>query len=52
MAKKRVKRKVGSSYITMRKIGGKRCKAKVTKVSKTKYTVRKVGAKKRRKSKK
>ena len=49
MAKRKRKRKVGSSYITYRKIDGKRRKVKVTKVGKNREKVRIVGAKRRRK---
>lgn len=38
--------KVGQSKITFRKVGGKRRKVKVTKMSRKKYRVRVVGKKK------
>lgn len=44
---KRKKRKVGSSYITMRKIRGKRRKVRVTKLSREKEKIRMVGKKRR-----
>jgi hypothetical protein len=52
MAKRKSKKrgmKVGQSKITMRKIGGKRRKVKVTKKTKGRYSVKLVG--KRRKVK-
>ena len=49
MVVKRKKRKIGSSYTTMRKIGGKRKKVRVTKKSGGKISVRVIVAKRRRK---
>jgi len=40
--------KVGQTKITMRKINGKRTKVRVTKKSGGKYSVKKIGARKKR----
>lgn len=49
---KRKGHKVGSSWTAMRTISGKRRKCRVTKLSRTKYRVRVIGKKKRKKSQK
>lgn len=48
MARKKTGMKVGQSKIVMRKIGGKRVRARVTKKGKGRYSVKKIGGKKRK----
>ena len=48
MAKKKRGMKVGQSKITIRKIGGKKTRVKVTKKRGGKYSIKKVGASKKR----
>lgn len=48
MARKRMKRKVGSTYMTFRKMRGKRRKVRVTKLSRGRERVRVIGKRRKR----